>query len=927
MLVVCITLLCVGFTAQAQVTGKLVDENGDPLIGANIVVEGTFVGTTTNLNGEFTIRPDFSKGQVTLVISSVGYRPQRIQVQQGQRVELQLEVATTMADEIIISASRVEEAVMETPVTIEKVGIKQLETQASTELYSSLARFKGIDVNQSSLLITSLSTRGFNSAKSERLIQMVDYVDFMSPSLSLYAGNLGGIPEIDIESVDIIHGANSSLYGTNAFNGVVITNSKDPFKYEGATVLVRGGERNLFETQIRVAKKITDRFAIKLIGSYYTATDFIGDFTTARNRRIVPTNNPEGSVLGYDAMHRHGNLAIVNPNTAVPGAPPGTTVGALGFQGTVFTPGFREADLVGGEDFKATSSRIGASLHYLITDKIQVNYQYRYGEGSGIYQSSNRYAWERLQFNYHKLEVKSDKWFVRAYRNEDRPGTTYDLAFLATGMQAEQPYRPGASPSPVEGLIFPALSAALGGAQNVTYAAMYQQTWAAAFASARSQGQTVDQASAFAQQQTANILPANSSDPRFAIARDGARNNPRNFDPSFTNNSWFWDFSGQYQLPIEFMKVLVGGSYRTFTLTSRGTLFGDADNSPIGSEVRNQIPNYEYGAYAQLQKSFIEDRLKLNFSGRVDAFQNFDTRFSPRFSAVYSVGADRQHNFRASYAQAFRAPAQVDQYIYLDIGQLLLLGNIGENPARGFTGIPLTQIPTGNFNTTFIRPLELEQMNTWEIGYKGILFKGFYIDLSYYRSDYTNFIGTTRFVGREDGTAPSIAEFVAIQANPALAATAGRNRSRAMQVWLNSDVPVTSQGFQVGVEYYINKAFNIATNYTWATINDVPGLILGFNTPEHKVNFGVNGEPFKRFTYNVNARWIDNYNYFMPFDEGRIESFTTVDVQFNYRVPKWYTTFRAGATNLFDAQAIQVYGSAPIGRISYVGAVFDLNFK
>ena len=247
------------------------------------------------------------------------------------------------------------------------------------------------------------------------------------------------------------------------------------------------------------------------------------------------------------------------------------------------------------------------------------------------------------------------------------------------------------------------------------------------------------------------------------------------------------------------------------------------------------------------------------------------------------------------------------------------MSNIGENITKGYNAIPLTAASGGDATPFFIKPLDLERMNSWEVGYKGILFKGFYIDLSYYRSVYQNFIGTRRFFGREDGSAPSL--------NPSDPSNAPsqRNRTRAMQVWLNADQDVKSQGFQVGIEYFIVKPFNIATNYTWAWIEDIPNLILGFNTPPHKFNFGINGEPVKNLNYNINLRWQDTFTYFMPFDEGNIESFTTLDAQISYKVPKIHTSFRIGGTNLTDANALQVYGAAPIGRIVYIGATFDMN--
>jgi outer membrane receptor protein involved in Fe transport len=931
---ICLTIGLVWNTfAQGQpVTGTVKDAQGETLAGVNVVVAGTFVGTSTDMNGKFKITPDFSKGDVFLVFSFVGYESQRVQAKAGQDLKVSLKEATIMAEEVIVSASRIEERVMETPVTVEQVGIKQLETQASAELFSSLSRYKGIDVNQSSLLLSSLSTRGFNSAKSERVIQMVDNVDYMSPSLSLYAGNTSGVPDIDIETVDIIHGANSALYGANAFNGVINTITKDPFKYEGLTMSLRGGNRSMIDANLRFAVKITPKLAFKVNGTYFSANDFIGNDQSARSLSLVPTNNTQGSNLGWDAMHRYGDIGLTftgATGTAMRNAGFPTTTGQAGAPlRTVYMPGFSEADMV-GPDYKATIYRVNPSLHYLLSDKIKASYEFRLGYGGGIYQSSNRYLWNRVEGMLHKFEVKSDRWFVRAYRNSDAPGETYDLSFWGTGMVAEQLYQAGANASPVEAAVRGALTA---GGIPATYAAMYNGVYAQTFLGARQAGQPVDNALATARNAANNVVPLTANDPRFATLRENVRVNRAGvFDPTFENRSHFWDYSAQYQLPVTFADVIVGGSYRQFTLSSKGTLFSDGDFTPVGESRRDQINNWEMGAYAQAQKSFFADKLKISAAGRLDNFKNFGSRFSPRTSAVFTFGDRRQHNFRANYAQAYRAPAQIDQYIRLDIGQILLLGNV----SNGFNALPLTigtllaQNP-GSTPDRFayrINALKPERMNTWELGYKGIVTKGVYVDVSYYRSDYTDFIGTFRFLGREDGGVPTLTP-------DASNAPTNRTRTRAMQVWANADRKVTTQGFQVAVDYYINRNLNISTNYTWARLNGLDskapisqssGLILGFNTPEHKFNFGVSGEIIKNLSYNANLRSISSYNYFMPFDEGLIEGFSTVDAQLTYKVSKLNTSFRLGGTNLTDARAIQVFGAAPIGRIVYVGATFDAN--
>ncbi|MCS6821711.1 MAG: carboxypeptidase-like regulatory domain-containing protein [Microscillaceae bacterium] len=998
----------------AQVTGTVTDEKGNPLVGVSIVVEGTFIGTTTDSKGNFSLKPDFSKGSVTLVFSYVGYQTQKQTVSDGQNLTVQLAEANLIGDEIIVSASRIEENVLRTPVTVEKIGIKELEIAPSTELFSSFSRFKGIDVNQSSLLLSSVSTRGFNSAKSERIIQLVDYVDIVSPSLSLYAGNMLGPIELDLESVDIIYGANSALYGSNAFNGVILQNTKDPFTYEGLAASLKVGTRNLFDAQIRYAQKfMNNKLAVKFNASYMMANEFIGANYDAINREVIsspplngvrlagadPLNNPFGSPLGYNAVNRYGDL--------------GTTITALaplngGTAPRVYTPGFTEKELImvgtkedhfrllDNDRFNAGFWRINPSVHYLINEKTKATLEYKTARGNGIYQSSNRYAWRNIVSDVIRAEVRSDKWFVRAYTTRDTGGNTYDLGFLGNALQQ----------TPIaEGEVIPGSNM-----RYPSYIQNYFTLWASAFTVARTTGapagapipnvfnphvlgpdgkpvqftlpfaipnlsggdpNSILQAQALASQ-IAAIVQLQPGSAEFNRLRNLIANGVGNLNvngaleplrtfgtpatapalpliikgAAFTNASRLIDLSAQYDfknIANSGVDFIIGGSGRLFNLTSNGTLFSDGDNSPLrdgnSNDInrRDNIQNWEFGIYAQAQKSFFDNRLRLAAAARNDNFKNFGSRLSPRISAVLSLGENRQHNIRTSYAVAFRAPTQVDQYIYLDIGPILLRGNV-ENGYSAITGnaTPADLVTFANTGAlpanstaslTKIKKLDLERMSTWEIGYKGNLFKGFYLDASYYYSQYQNFIGTSRFFAREDGRELTKEDFDASPTNPfaPFKNPNDRTRARFMQAWVNSDAIVFSQGAQFGFEYFITKPFNLTANYTYAVISDVPGLILGFNTPMHKVNVGANGEPFKNFNYSFNIRWVDSYLYFMPFAEGRIESFYTLDAQISYRVPSLNTTFRIGGTNITDQNAVQVYGSAPIGRILYAGATFDMN--
>jgi outer membrane receptor protein involved in Fe transport len=870
-------------------------------------------------------------------------------------------------NQITVAASRTAERVMESPVTMEHIGTTELQRSAYTDLIANLNKYKGIDVSQSSWLISSFSTRGFNSNKAERVVQLADYVDVTSPTASLYYGNWVGISDIDLESVELVHGANSALYGSNALNGVLLMHSKDPFKTPGLTASLRGGSRHLVDLQLRYAKTIGDKLAFKINTNYFSADEFIASSDAAIKRVTSgglagadPANNTEGSPLGWNAINRYGDVGTTVTS-------PSLTALNNGNPYRIYAPGYTEASLlwakapgdlfsVIGNSYKAGNFRINPALHYKINETTRLVYEYRYTFSNGIFQSSSRYAQRAMQYDLHRAELAGKGWFVRAYTMYDYGGKSYDLSSLGNGIMGSV-MAPGTPPS---------------GTRYPTYGQNYTALWNQVFAAARTNGLnanttlngiynvnpdgnapspytlkqgipgnlSITDAQRLASQIASGvILPTSSKafeDLRRQIVSgvgsievNGARTVR---GAAFANTARFWDMSTQKEWQVTpSTNVVAGASYRMHRLQSAGTLLADGDKSPIKPgtnevEVRDRIVNWEGGAYGQVRQNLLNDRLRLAVAGRLDNFQNFGTRFSPRISGVLSLGENRQHNIRLNYAQAYRQPAQLDQYIYLDFGSLLVQGNID----KGYVGLnAVSTLPNGKPNPNFLKPqsiknLSPEQVNTWEVGYKAQLFKGFYVDASYYRSLYQDFIGTLRFYGREDGLPVTGAPFPTPTGDFAKP-TSDRTRGRLIQVWANAQQEVRTQGVVLAAEYFTSKRLHLYSNYTWSSINedDVKGLILGFNTPEHKVNVGLDGT-CNQLVYSLNYRYQTGYTFFMPFDEGEIPAYGTLDAQVGYRIPSLKSTLRLGGTNLTNANAISAYGSASIERVVYVGWLIGL---
>ncbi|WP_375378257.1 TonB-dependent receptor domain-containing protein [Hymenobacter cellulosilyticus] len=349
-------------------------------------------------------------------------------------------------------------------------------------------------------------------------------------------------------------------------------------------------------------------------------------------------------------------------------------------------------------------------------------------------------------------------------------------------------------------------------------------------------------------------------------------------------------------------------------------MFADTDGQ--------RIRNYEYGAYTQLTQSLLDDHLKLAVAGRIDFFQNFDPSFSPRASAVYSFGKDKQHNFRASYGQAFRSPSQTDQYLRSDVNTFILLGNLHGFQGYSFTNAEGKSYTPGTSLAGYeltVEKLKLERVNTVEVGYKGAIVPNVYVDASYFRSRYNDFIGGTAFVGNVDGTRPTAAQVNA--AIPSNFTDGNASPARIIYASYNSNQEVRTQGATLGLTYYAHKAFNVGGNYSLNVLDrsNLPsGFRTYFNTPKHKYNLNVGGTVLKSLSYSVNYRWAQGHRQEMPFASGTIRDYSSTDAYLGYTVPKLATTLQAGVSNLFDANNTQIIGGPQIGRLVFLGVLVNV---
>jgi outer membrane receptor for ferrienterochelin and colicin len=521
----------------------------------------------------------------------------------------------------------------------------------------------------------------------------------------------------------------------------------------------------------------------------------------------------------------------------------------------------------------------------------------------------------------HKLELKGKNFFVRGYTTTEDGGNSYDMLF--TGININRKWKD-------------------------------DRTWFGQYAGAYVQSTLLGATPTAAHQiarntaETGRLIPGTDA---FKTAFSQVTSEASVLSGSkLVDNSRIYhsDVNYNFKDVIKFAEIQVGGSYRLYELNSHGRIYTDA-NGPI---------NYnEYGAYTQLQKKLMEDRLKLSGSIRYDKSQNFQGNYSPRISAVYSAGDKKQHNFRASFQTGFRNPSTQDQYIGFNVGSAILLGSAPDNLIRytetlavstsgqPFTGGPTVNITglnaynnsytaasvaafsaTGNpaaLKKTKLDYVKPEEVKALELGYRSVV-NDISVDVNGYYNVYNNFIGNLNVVAPLYGstqdnpnipTPTNLATDLGARSVYALA----NGDYRAFQLYTNTKIEIKSLGFGLGLSKKVYKDFEFGVNYNYAEFDfdksQDQSFEASFNTPKHRVKASIGNEKlFKNFGFNISGRWNTEYIWESTMVDGVIPEATVIDAQVTYNVPSMKSSFKIGAANLGGKEYFQVLGAGLIGQ-------------
>jgi iron complex outermembrane recepter protein len=913
--------------AQLAISGRVYDESGrEPLAGVNIIVINTTLGAATDNSGFFTLKAAVQL-PCKIQLSMIGYKTREIEITRNQNnLEIFLSQASFMNEEIVVKAREpeVEEKTFRTLVSMEMMDALTIRESPSASFYESIGHLKGVDVIMQSVQFMTVNARGFNSTENTRLVQVVDGMDNMAPGLNFPIGNIAGVTELDIESIEFIPGPAEVQYGGNALNGVLILNSKDPFKYQGIGMQIKPGISDIvsgsdypfqffakkhLEGGIRIAKAFGDKFAFKLNAAYSTGEDWYADDTT----NIRPGNIKWEPDPGHDAINKYGDEVVSD-----------LPVGERGANIFVSRTGYRDKELV---DNKVENIKLSGAVHYRLTPKTMAIIQGNFGQATTAYTGDNRISLSGFKIYQGKAELQGEHFLLRAYSSVQDAGNSFDAKFLAVHLNNQT--------TSDEQWFHEYYHAYTGGYRRFGVIS-YDHKQARRFADRN------------------RLIPGT---PEFEEAKKQIIENPdfRN-GAGIKNNSALHHveatadlnkFTGKTQ-------VKIGAGYRYYDLDSQGSIFPDTTG--------NNISLYELGGFIEAERQFLNDKLTVKPSVRFDKSENFRGIISPRFSVLYNL--NETSNFRFSFLSGSRNPGVKEQFINKDLGTARYLGGLlpittpyqlaensiflkdvnafneavrddmsDENKNYGLQQAVyknLNLLESGIVLPGQVTQLRPEKVISFETGYKTKIGDVLFLDVVYYNSVYRDFIGTAKMV--KPRTSPHTDLFTAAtQVNKS-------TQNDIFFVHVNSQEKVGIQGIALGYKWMMPMGSILSGNMTWSDIRSqvADPVAPGFNTPGFKSNLTLqnrrmdrmeNNPGFRNAGFKVTWRYQSRYYWESTFGDGWVEPVSTFDVQFSVNIGKPRSMVKFGASNFFNESFVYSFGGSNIGVLYYVTYIADNIFN
>ena len=946
-------LIATGAGVYAQsivISGSVTDKvTKEPIPGVSVTIKGKTIGTSTNDKGQFsfstTERPPFA-----IVISFLGYNAVEREITGNSTgLQFELEQGVILGQEVVISASRTPERILESPVSVERISAAALKELPVPSFYDALNNLKGVEMSTQSLTFKSVNTRGFNANGNTRFNQYIDGMDNQAPGLNFSVGNIVGMSDLDVDNVELLPGAASALYGAGGINGTLLMTSKNPFQYQGVSFQYKGGINHVADKNtnmgvqefkqfdLRMAKA-WDKFAFKTSFSFLQAKDWAATDTrnfdrTARQLKSGDRNSDPN----YDGINVYGDEISQNMINVAQSVQNQTIAGIASATGGAIPNIKSMIDATFGAAIPNAAQQAAflSGLPEALRPAVANYFPFYVGLKANLIPNSfiSRTGYEEsalVDYNTKSLKTSTSLHYKISNTVEAIAQANWGTGtsiYTGTDRYSLRNFNVGQYKLELKGQDFflrgYTTQERSGEAYNATILGTFiNEAWKPSttwfpqyignYVGARAGGQSDAAAHAYARSQAdiGRFLPGTVG---FETAKStiiskpiGPQNGAR-----FMDKTNLYHYEGMYNFSNALNNVVdlqAGFSYRTYYLHSDGTIFDDANRD---------ITIDEMGAFVQLGKKLTE-KFKMTVAGRYDKSKNFEGRLTPRVTAVYTVAPN--NNIRMSYQTGYRNPTTQDQYIDLAVGggSTRLIGGLPEsinkyslNTNKGVLASSyrafLASVAAGAPNPALLTPytfdaggLRPESVQSFELGYKGLATPKLLIDAYAYYNIYKDFIGGVDLYQNPTATAVKFSVPVNLAGN------------------------VKSYGGAFVLDYQTGK-WNWNGNASYNKIGDTPaGFYNNFNTPEWRFNAGVgNREVIKNVGFNVQYRWQDEFLWNSTFARGIVPSFSTVDAQVSLKVPSVKSVVKLGGSNILNKYYVTSFGNPQAGAIYYIGFTYN----
>lgn len=825
--------------------------------------------------------------------------------------------SVALLNEVVVTASRVPEKILQSPVSIEKAGTPYFKNSAAPSFFDALENVKGVQMIVPGMAFKVINTRGFANTTNVRFAQLVDGMDIQAPHIGAPIANALGPNDLDIESAEIITGTAAALYGMNTINGLANFITKNPFTSKGISVQQKTGVNHLgdansaaklfSETSIRIARALSPTFAFKINGTFTKGYDWIADDHTDLNAAANTTlsltgaNNP-----AMDPVNGYGNESSNR-----------RTLTLQGKNYVVARTGYYEKQVA---DYDLRNGKADVGLYYKINTGAELSYTYRFAAMDNIYQRANRFRLENYTVQQHGVKLKSKSFTVQAYWNRENTGNSYNLRSMA-----ENTDKAFKSDDNWFKDYTNRFNTTLSGGADIVHVLQVARAFAD---SGRYQPGTAQYDVVFNKLKNINNWDSG------AALRVRAN---------------LVDIDVQLNLTDDILKafnkktgieLLAGVDYRTYIVVPDGNYF----INPVAGKNSNHLVYGKTGGFVSATKELLNKKLKAGASLRADKNDYFSTTWNPRFTLVYSP--TRQNNYRLAWQGGSRFPSLFEGFSNVNSGGVKRVGGLKvmsngvfenswlKSSIEAFQAAVTKDVNTSGISKnaaikknaslliknsyTYLKP---EKIQSFEAGYKGVFVHSrLFVDVDFYYNIYHAFIAQVEASVAKTQLPDSIAFYLN-----------DKKLQDRYRLWTNSKTTVYNFGGSAGIKYTVGKGFIIAANVSYASLdkktsND--GLEDGFNTPKWMTNISIaHPHLYKNFGAGITYKWQDSYYWQSFLVNGQVAAYHTVDMQLNYTFVQPQLGIKLGASNLFNQYYYSFLGGPQVGGFYYLTLTFAVDRK